>query len=323
MSFLVDNDVIRQVIRGTLDRDATTEECQSWYKAFNGDVDIALLINSLKQTEEYNHRIATRLQNSLQDLPHRQLTFVHIPKTAGSSIRSTIENSTGFPMLYLSQSHDDAAFFGVKFKSSKKRLIWPYQTGHFPLAAFPIGINWFTFVRDPISRLLSLYRQLEKNNKFRQTAKVEKFNDWITQLPDHTSLGYQNHIAPQTFFFQDKTTSFKSFLKLSLNQQLERSTNSLDNLGFVGWSHRAKDLSQGVHYATGIQMKETEFINSGQFEKTVSISKKSFVKIQELTHLDELFIDLLIKEKRLDRLSTTEIMRHRDQTMLRLGFKIR
>jgi hypothetical protein len=314
--------VIKQVIRGTLDRDATTEECQSWYNAFNGDLDIALLINSLKQTSEYNYRIATRLQISLQNLPHRQLTFVHIPKTAGSSIRSTIEHSTGFPMMYLSQSPDNAGFFAVKFKS-KESLVWPYQTGHFPLAAFPKGASWFTFVRDPISRLLSLYRQLEKNSKLNSRNKLEKFNDWIAQLPDHTALGYKNHIAPQTFFFQDKTTSFKSFLKLSLNQQLERSSSSLDNLGFVGWSHRAKDLAQGVRYATGIEMKKAEFINSGRFEKSVSISKKSFVKIQELTHIDELFIDLLIKEKRLDRLSKIEIMRHRDQTMLRLGFKIR
>lgn len=323
MSFLVDCDVIRQIIQGTLDRDATTEECQNWYDAFNGDVKIALLINSLKQTEEYNHRIATRIQRSLQGLPHRQLAFVHIPKTAGSSIRLTIERATGFPVLYVFESHHDAAFFGVKFDSSKKGLVWPYQTGHFPIAAFPIGTSWFTFVRDPISRLLSLYRQLEKHDRFNQTKKVEKFNDWITQLPDHTSLGYDMYVAPQTFFFQDKTISYKTYLKLSLNQQLERSTNSLDNLGFVGWSHRAKDLAHGVHYATGIQLKKSEYINSGKFDKTVSISKKSFAKIQELTHLDGLFIDLLIKEKRLDRLSKTEIMRHRDQTMLRLGFKIR
>ena len=98
----------------------------------------------------------------------RPLLFVHIPKTAGTSLLTTLGNAVGESRLLrlagagLHQENIDALLASRRIDEA--RCI----AGHFPICAFASHLSKFrvfTVLRDPISRVVSLYRFLRKQDE--------------------------------------------------------------------------------------------------------------------------------------------------------------
>jgi hypothetical protein len=84
--------------------------------------------------------------------------FMHIPKTAGTTFRHILEkNFLSRPHLYL-YHNDDADLFRTFDLERKQR--WDLVAGHVPfdfLADLAPHFTLISFVRDPLSRMISLY----------------------------------------------------------------------------------------------------------------------------------------------------------------------
>lgn len=85
----------------------------------------------------------------------RRVFFLHVPKTAGTSVRLALADALGVPSLNFYSGHQMPA---------KGATFWPYLAGHAGIAAFPQAYTGFTVFREPRSRLLSAYRQFQFNN---------------------------------------------------------------------------------------------------------------------------------------------------------------
>ena len=98
------------------------------------------------------------------------LAFVHIPKTAGTTLKFILRNSTYFRHCDLQTPVRHGIFRDDDFRFMKK--VFPFGlrsiAGHslvHPTANLSAPIQYFTFVREPLARCLSHYQQLKRGRQ--------------------------------------------------------------------------------------------------------------------------------------------------------------
>ncbi len=101
----------------------------------------------------------------MPDLPHhRTVFFRHLPKTAGTSLTTTLANIYGDGQTH--RFRDIGEGFEAMFASvlAARADVVSLVSGHIPLLSVPEGTCGpeFTVLREPIARLLSLRRFLEQ-----------------------------------------------------------------------------------------------------------------------------------------------------------------
>ena len=313
------SDLVADAIRGLLNREPTPGEADAWVTAFNGRVDLTLLLTSLKTTNEYLHVIGANLRHSLQCLPHKSLAFVHIPKTAGSSIRSMFEKLTQYPMALIHEGPRNDSSFLVEQGAGTPDITWPFQAGHFPQAEFPSESVKFTFVREPISRLLSMYAFLRKISIDTGVEQVPDFETWTKSLPVF-GPACSLFTAPQAFFIQNRFKSLNDYLKLSLDEQIELAVESAMSLGYIGWSQYEEDLVNGIEFATGTRPNISSRVNIGESSVTTFISVRSRADLERHTRLDSLVLESLMESGKLRRVASKELELYQQNVLSRLFF---
>lgn len=101
----------------------------------------------------------------MSDQPnHRTVFFRHLPKTAGTSLTTTLANIYGDGQTH--RFRDVGEDFGAMFDGvlGARGDVLSLVSGHIPLLSVPEGAcgTEFTILREPIARLLSLRRFLEQ-----------------------------------------------------------------------------------------------------------------------------------------------------------------
>jgi hypothetical protein len=122
-----------------------------------------------------------------------KLCFVHIPKTAGSSIETTLD-----------MKHAECLYTHYKYK------LYSVTAQHLDLDSIcreiPETQNYdiFTVVRNPFDRLVSEYKHYHKNWWAREFFKIdnfEKFVDTALSLSKEERIfKFDNHLEPQINF---------------------------------------------------------------------------------------------------------------------------
>lgn len=101
----------------------------------------------------------------MSDTKHEEIAFFrHVPKTAGTSLITTLSNIFGDAHCHRFETvdHEFAATFGRVMNERQGRLA--LISGHVPLSVMAPGVvgREFTVLREPIARVLSLRRFLER-----------------------------------------------------------------------------------------------------------------------------------------------------------------
>ncbi|KJD33390.1 hypothetical protein PK35_05900 [Tamlana nanhaiensis] len=114
---------------------------------------------------------------------NKKFIFIHIPKSAGTSIQSALE-------LNLNNENHWAVSKTTKHQSLKD-LITLYEHSNFleKLVQDFSFLNYYKFavVRNPFDRLLSLYNYLKKYEVRKEIKSVETFEEFIEKLEDENS----------------------------------------------------------------------------------------------------------------------------------------
>ena len=98
------------------------------------------------------------------------LGFVHIPKTAGTTVKFILRNSTFSQHCDLQPMVRDGVFTDADFRFMQKVFFFGLHTisGHsliHPTAHLSAPVQYFTFVREPLQRCLSHYQQMKRSRQ--------------------------------------------------------------------------------------------------------------------------------------------------------------
>jgi hypothetical protein len=131
-----------------------------------------------------------KIQSENRAIRRPVLGFVHIPKTAGTTVKFILRNSTFLRHCDLQPLVRDDVFTDADFRFMQKIFFFGLHSisGHsliHPTAHLSAPVQYFTFVRDPLQRCLSHYQQM-KRSRHRQGRDIS-FEEYmqIKDVYDH------------------------------------------------------------------------------------------------------------------------------------------
>ena len=153
---------IPRIFRGIMGRQPSSKEAFELRSQLLLHGDLEAIARALVSSEEFSVQVLPQLVARWSaGYNGRRVFFVHVPKTAGTSVRLALANALGIPSINFYNSHQIPTT-GSHF--------WPYLAGHAGVGAFPITHEGFTVFREPRSRLLSRYRQ----HQFEETTAAQR-----------------------------------------------------------------------------------------------------------------------------------------------------
>lgn len=175
-----------------------------------------------------------------------KLIFIHIPKTAGSSIRSSLKNS--YKMIY-EGNQNDYKKIGItsKDKMINRNIELLSFNKHMPLQSIKMAkynndLPIICFTRNPFSRIVSMYFEclrdnqhhvmgISKDTTFEDFLEILKVKDhWFT-IPMIEWIGYEN-IDKVSFIgkmenLQQELNLIKRKFKIKINNKFHNYNNTL------------------------------------------------------------------------------------------------
>ena len=223
------------------------------------------------------------------------LLFMHIPKTAGTSLREIIKNQVPKEKRhYIYNAGDKFDFINFKNKNKLK-----YVFGHFNYAdRIDTYLNrdykFITFMRDPVEQVISHYYHF--------------FNSPEDKNPNKTNIIKPEHLvsldkfinAPIANNLQIKYISGIVNNKLNMypKRTLELAKYHIDNyFDFVGITENYNDSIDYLCKRYGFN-SEIKMLNVGKRPKSKDISNKLIEKIKKRNQLDIKLYNYVLKKFR-------------------------
>lgn len=217
--------------------------------------------------------------------------FIHIPKTGGSYISNVLSKHYGFKNYYLKRpdhnqfcrivdstvdKHENKLFGTYLYYKTSPQLCAIMNMNEFKWNSYKI----FTFIRDPIKRLISGYKYCRENNQYKN-VNFELFYNNSTKLNCWT---YWHCFMPQIRHIVNENNENVCFF-IGRQENLEKDLNEL----LVGFGLK----SIHIHYFKN-KTKHDDFIN--QFNEDVKYHSKFLYKL-----FDEDYKRLILNEELLKK----------------------
>jgi hypothetical protein len=248
---------------------------------------ISRLLNLNPSPEVASNALAYVFRARKIDSPEQKF-FMHLPKTAGTSINSHIQKFSNYAWL----SHGGGNYLHL----------WPLVSGHFHWSDFPSTSRGLTVLRDPLERLVSAWqymtsrRQVMHNNFLNEGLLNENFSNFLKRQTTTPSLATMSVGA--SWFFTDTPTDILSYHE-SANNNLE----SLFYQAFNSFEHIAciedpASVSTALKFATGsdepftAQANKTNRVGS----EPQSLSQAEYERLFELTAFEYRFLNYLFEK---------------------------
>jgi hypothetical protein len=178
----------------------------------------------------------------------KKLGFIHIPKNGGTTMSKLFYNnlSIGDYLIGGYKSEVNLSYFEKKFQISKHTSLKQLSDLGY-LKDDLNNFSWFALIREPISRVKSVYKYCRKYSElYKNFKKFNNINDFIRSDFFFTSNGLGNIFAPQVQFINcnkkinlsliklEDTTKIKEYLiNFRINydiKELENVTKTNENL---------------------------------------------------------------------------------------------
>jgi hypothetical protein len=317
-------EIIKSLYKAILGRNPTKSEIQNRIKTLKQNPNLESHIASMIRSQEFSIMMLPYLvQNTSKINSELKLFFLHVPKTAGTSLRTMLSEQLGIPAYLFYATH------GIEgIENSKKMEFWPFWAGHANISKFPDSHSGFTSFRETRSRLLSSYRQTQKglsagtnlrNNANKMlsdqlqmhSGKSENFNDWLTNFGSSICHYY---IPNKAYEFSEKNTSEYEKIRYHMGtapewiSQINNAPemeikscieHSMKRFKAASWNNDDKSLEEATKKLFGEKNVKLDIPRMNVFEKTSSytpeiISNQSIEFMEELSRKDQIVFESAI-----------------------------
>jgi hypothetical protein len=267
--------VVKRMSRGILRRDPkVSKELNDFLFDYSRNHDKQKMTRSMIYSKDFLQEVLPDLvREASEGFSGKRIFFLHVPKTAGTSVRASLVEAVGIPSFNLY----GRSAFGLPSNLANLDY-WPLWTGHANIQAFPSTHSGITIFRESRSRLLSSYRHQESYQQERTG-----FNEWVK-----TEVGIAHWYVPNPHVRQDQNVLERKFLSLEdkvwqfqeqvgTNERWKSAVSQLRegdlvnglNLGmrridFASWIHESDALIDAISSITGNPIVMLETLNASK-----------------------------------------------------------
>lgn len=337
---------IEAVFAAVLERQPTPEELHAWHAAGAGSIPASDFASSLKSTDEYKQLMVKQVHRTATQHSEPSVFFLHVPKSGGTAVDFGLRDRLNLPPLSLAIGsglvaptsllvrHVDELVFPV-------RATWPYIKGHVPLSAAPSGYRILTFFREPVSRLLSLYRFIDSDHVrdfFKQ--RVESGYGQLSELGERllapegigglrTFLDIMEDVTGLdagsfAWMFAEGVSRFEEFANLSATDREERLRDGIRRIDACAWIHdpvAVKAVLDSVSPGQPLS-RHNESPLTGKFGAPEHIDGATWDRLHRFASWDQRVLNLANECGILPELSETDAGRLIEATADRLAFTL-
>ncbi|MBK1618572.1 hypothetical protein CKO42_09000 [Lamprobacter modestohalophilus] len=122
------------------------------------------------------------------------LAFIHIPKTAGTSVVKALKDTFGDKNIFYACTSEQTAYF--RDMSYEQLINYDVAGGHIPQRTFlrklP-GSQCFTVIRDPYQRAVSIYKHFstKPQHKYYKLNCQMSFSQHLRWLSENQDIAYE------------------------------------------------------------------------------------------------------------------------------------
>ena len=281
-------------------------------------------------------RLPGLIAESTKEWTGSQVFFLHIPKTAGTSVRIALIKAVGVPAFELYGR--DKSMRDLIRQSDKH--FWPLFVGHSNISFFPLGYSGITIFRESRSRVLSLYRQkcraaiIDNPLDINQIAFQEKrkialkllstpFGEWLNVPSQLSSIDY---FIPSKQFRRNSQESngFQvHILSLSSNEIEKLLNESISRFTHAAWSHNEPAILKAISGVSGREItdlpRENVYPNLEGYPPQI-LDKDALVKLNAIQEKEAVIFKIAHEHGLIPLLSKSEADDLFEITAKRLGF---
>ena len=276
------------------------------------------------------------IAESTQSWSGNQVFFLHIPKTAGTSVRVALIDAVGVPAFEL-YGRDQQMRDIVR---QTDRHYWPLVVGHENISFFPKNYSGITIFRESRSRVLSVNRQLSRfavadnlhaitpEQIKRKTEKAQKiletpFTEWLNaDLFRHTL----DFLIPSHEFGMDalRSKEFRDHVNNLNSHEIEKLLNeSISRFTHAAWSHDETAILNAISGVSGREItdlpRENVYPNLEGYPPQI-LDKDALVKLNAIQEKEAVIFKIAHEHGLIPLLSKSEADDLFEITAKRLGF---
>ena len=321
--------VLRSLFRAVLSREPSPKEKYQLRSQLLVHGDLEAISRDLLLSEEFTVQILPQLvARSASAYGGKKVFFLHVPKTAGTSVRRALAKAIGLPSINFYSGHHvppDGAFF------------WPYLAGHVSAGAIPESHIGFTVFREPRSRLLSWYRQYEfsrtgakpfiplESRQILTKPAREPWQVFVGQGLPHwfyrDSVGFRNPQAttPEHMWQENR----KVLAKMDAKQRLVGLKLGLSHISRAAWTHDSPALVEAIGDVSGARIDELPRENLAETHgelTPISLSQRDQEALQIGARRDQEVIDIAVDQGLIPALDPDEADAIFERTLKRLEY---
>jgi hypothetical protein len=167
--------------------------------------------------------------------PNPRLLFLHIPKTAGVSIRHLLLGLYPGPTTFIRGAPEHREFF---LKSREERETYRVVGGHFRFGLhllFDTPSRYLTFLRDPVERVISHFAYVQREAQHPQHARVTASNMSLEQwVRNGSDGGCSDNLQIRNLTTRSETeVPFKGTTRQMLDEAKRVLSERIDFLGIT------------------------------------------------------------------------------------------
>jgi len=339
-SLPLDADLVKALYRGVLRREPAPVEIENLINALSDAGSIEHALKDMLSSHEFGVMTLPDVVNSyLTQTPDHPVFFLHVPKTAGTSFRLALSDTMGVPafLLYVRTSW-------LGFGKNATMDFWPLWAGHAGVSAFPKSHRGITVFREARSRVLSHFRQLEReiltgdpsgplNERF-ANFNMERKNgitvlDGFTKWVSHSRSVVQWFIdTPHTegAYLWNGRPSMEYLDSLTPTQTRNSLTRSLKRFDAAAWAHDSDAMSRAISKVTNVQ-SVAPLGRENQFEflpevQTTFLTSDDVVQLNRIAKNEKVLINIAVDQGLIPPLDQDFADAEFERTAQRLGFAL-